>query len=283
MSWVQSLRRQGYGRTLVAAVIVIVYLFPVYWMVASSLKTQADIFQKPPQFFPTRPTLEAYRDAVINNDVILRSILNSVVIAVGVTFLTLILAPPAAYALARLRPRGSGIVLLALLISQLLPAVVVAGPLFVMFSRFDTIKLINSYQGMIIADVTATLPFAVIILRPYFLSVPRELESASMVDGSTQFGSYFRIVLPLIRPGLVTVAAFSFLIAWGEFIFALSLNLNDKLQPITVATNKFIGQYGTQWNLLMATATAVAIPIVIVFLALQRYIVGGLMTGATKE
>jgi multiple sugar transport system permease protein len=280
MSLIRSLKHQGYGRTLLAAVIVVIYLFPIYWMVASSLKTQADIFQKPPQFFPTRPTLEAYRDAVFNNDVILRSILNSVIIAAGVTFLTLILAPPAAYALARIRPRGSGIVLLALLISQLLPAVVIAGPLFVLFKKYG---LINSYQGMILADVTATLPFAVIILRPYFLSVPRELESASMVDGSTQFGSYFRIVLPLIRPGLVTVAAFSFLIAWGEFIFALSLNLNDKLQPITVATNKFIGQYGTQWNNLMAVATAVAFPIVLVFLALQRYIVGGLMTGATKE
>jgi multiple sugar transport system permease protein len=280
MSGVRSLLRQGYGRTLVAAIIVGVYLFPVYWMVASSLKTQADIFEKPPQFFPVNPTLGAYRDAVFNNEVVLRSILNSIIIAGGTTILTLLIAPPAAYALARLRPRGSGIVVLAMLISQLLPAVVVAGPLFVMFSRID---LINSYQGMIIADVTATLPFAVIILRPYFLSVPRELESASLVDGSTQFGSYFRIVLPLIRPGLITVAAFSFLIAWGEFIFALSLNLNDKLQPITVATNKFIGQYGTQWNLLMATATAVAIPIVIVFLALQKYIVGGLMTGATKE
>jgi multiple sugar transport system permease protein len=280
MTWVRSVNRRGYGRTLLAAVIVAVYLFPVYWMVASSLKTQADIFQKPPQFFPTRPTLDAYREAVINNDVIQRSILSSVIIGVGVTILTLILAPPAAYALARLRPRGSGVVLLALLISQLLPAVVVAGPLFVIFKKWG---LINSYQGMILADVTATLPFAVIILRPYFLSVPRELESASLVDGSTQFGSYFRIVLPLIRPGLVTVAAFSFLIAWGEFIFALSLNLDDKIQPITVATNKFIGQYGTQWNNLMAVATAVAIPIVLVFLCLQRYIVGGLMSGATKE
>ncbi len=280
MNTVRSLRRAGYGRTIIAAIIVAIYLFPVYWMVASSLKTQTDIFAKPPQFFPTNPTLQAYRYAVINNDVVLRSILNSIIIAAGVTLLTLILAPPAAYALARLRLRGAGIFLLALLISQLLPAVVVAGPLFVMFSR---IHLINSYQAMIIADVTSTLPFAVIILRPYFLAIPRELESASLVDGSTQFGAYFKIVLPLIRPGLITVAAFSFLIAWGEFIFALSLNLNPKIQPITVAINQFIGQYGTQWNYLMAVSTAVAVPIVIVFLFLQRYIVGGLVTGATKE
>jgi multiple sugar transport system permease protein len=280
MNRVRVLHRHGYSRSLLAAVIVAIYLFPVYWMVASSLKTQADIFAKPPQFFPTNPTLSAYREAVFTNDIVLRSILNSVIIALGVTLLTLILAPPAAYALARLRLRGAGVFLLALLISQLLPAVVVAGPLFVMFSR---IHLINSYQAMIIADVTSTLPFAVIILRPYFLAIPRELESASLVDGSTQYGAYFRIILPLIRPGLVTVAAFSFLIAWGEFIFALSLNLNVKIQPITVAVNQFIGQYGTQWNNLMAVSTAVAVPIVIVFLLLQRYIIGGLTAGATKE
>src|SRR5688500_13761631 len=131
MSFARTLNRQGYGRTVLAAVIVAAYLFPVYCMVASSLQTPADIFQKPPQFFPTQATFDAYRVAVFDNDVVLRSILNSVIIALGVTILTLILAPPAAYALARLRPRGSGIFLLALLISQLLPAVVIAGPLFV--------------------------------------------------------------------------------------------------------------------------------------------------------
>src|SRR4051812_43086050 len=151
MNRMRSLQRRGYGRTVIAAAIVPIYLFPVYWMVASSLKTQTDIFAKPPQFFPTHPTLQAYRDAVFNNHVALRAIGNSVIIALGTMLLTLILAPPAAYALARLRLRGAGVFLLALLISQLLPGVVVAGPLFVIFSR---INLINSYQAMIVADVT---------------------------------------------------------------------------------------------------------------------------------
>jgi multiple sugar transport system permease protein len=165
-------------------------------------------------------------------------------------------------------------------LGQLLPAIVVAGPLFVLFSR---IHLINSYPAIILADVSVTLPFAVIVLRPYFLTVPRELEAASMLDGSTQFGAFRQIVLPLVRSGLVTVAAFSFLMAWGEFIFALSLNLNEKIQPITVALNKFVGQYGTQWNNMMAVATTVAVPIILVFALLQRFIVSGLTTGATKE
>jgi multiple sugar transport system permease protein len=149
-----------------------------------------------------------------------------------------------------------------------------------MFSRID---LTNTYQALILADVSVTLPFAVIILRPYFLTVPRELEAASMLDGSTQFGAFRNIVMPLVLPGMVTVAAFSFLIAWGEFIFGLSLNLNEKIQPITVALNNFVGQYGTEWNNMMAVATTIALPIVVIFIALQRFIVSGITSGATKE
>lgn len=271
---------QGYGKTLIASAIVLVYLLPVFWMVSTSIKTPGDVFASPPQLIPTHPVLTAYADAVIHNAVVLRSILNSTIIAGGTMVLTLLLAAPAAYALARLRPRGSGVVLLLLLLSQLLPGVVVAGPLFVLFSR---IHLVNSYPAIILADATGTLPFAVIILRPFFLAIPRELESASLVDGSTQSGAFWRIVLPLVRPGLVTVAAFAFLLAWGEFIFALSLNINETVEPITVALNKFVGQYGTQWNNMMAVSTTVALPIVVVFMSLQRFIVGGLTSGATKE
>ncbi len=280
MSRLIDWRRQGYGRTAVALVVVVVYLFPVYWMAATSIKTMPDIFSSPPQIIPTHPTLDAYREAIVDNPAVLKSIRNSAIVALGTTVLTLVLATPAAYALARLRPRGSGFFTLLLLIGQLLPGVVVAGPLFVLFRR---VGVYNSYQAMILADVTVTLPFAVIVLRPFFLAVPRELEAAAMVDGATRFGAFARIVLPLIQPGLVTVAALSFLLAWGEFIFALSLTIDENIQPITVAMNKFVGQYGTEWGKMMAVATTVAVPIVAIFVALQRFIVGGLTSGATKE
>lgn len=259
--------RKAWRKTALASAIVVVYLFPVYWMVATSLKTAGDVFASPPQLIPVNPVLSAYQEAVFTNSVVQRAMLSSLIIATGTTLLTLLLATPAAYALARLRLRGAGVVILLLVLSQLLPAIVVAGPLFVMFSRLD---LTNTYQAIILADVSVTLPFAVIILRPYFLTVPRELESASMLDGSTQFGAFRNIVMPLVLPGLVTVGAFSFLIAWGEFIFGLSLNLNEKVQPITVALNNFVGQYGTEWNKMMAVATTIALPIVIIFIALQR-------------
>ena len=159
-------------------------------------------------------------------------------------------------------------------------SVVVAGPLFVLFSRID---LVNSYLGLILADTSITLPFSVIVLRPFFLSVPMDLEAAALVDGNTRLGAFLRIVVPLVRPGLITVGVFAFLFTWGEFVFGLSLTNKEDVQPITVVLNSFIGQYGTQWNLLMAVAMTVAIPIILVFAGLQRFIVGGLTAGATKE
>jgi multiple sugar transport system permease protein len=282
MMMTPSRRRFGpqHIRLIIGIIVVAIYLFPVYWMVATSLKSPADIFASPPKFIPWPLDFSSYREAVIHNSVVHRAIVSSIIISLGVMILTLVLATPAAYALARFKLRGSGIMTLLLVLGQLLPAVVIAGPLFVLFRR---IELTNSYQAMILADATATLPFAVIVLRPYFLTVPGELEQAAMLDGANRFRVFWEIVLPLVQPGLVTVAAFSFLMAWGEFIFALSLNLNERIQPITVALNKFSGQYGTRWNDMMAVSTTVAIPIIVVFVALQRFIVSGITTGATKE
>lgn len=269
-----------YVLTAIALVIVAIYLFPVYWMVVTSLKTPPEIFATPPKLFPNPINFSAYRTAVIDNIVVQRAFLSSLIIATGTMLLTLVLATPAAYALARFRLRGSSFMVLLLVLGQLLPAVVIAGPLFVLFRKLD---LTNSYQALILADTSVTLPFAVIVLRPFFLSIPGELEQAAMLDGANRFRAFYQIILPLVQPGLVTVAAFSFLMAWGEFIFALSLNLNEKIQPLTVALNKFSGQYGTRWNEMMAVSTTVAIPIVLIFVALQRFIVNGIATGATKE
>ena len=272
--------RRGYILTIIGIVLVTVYLFPVFWMAVTSLKSDADIYANPPRLVPTHFQWANYRTAVFDNPPVLQAIRSSLIISVGTVALTLLLATPASYALARLRLRGGAVVILLLLISQLLPGIVIAGPLFVLFSR---IHLVNSYPGLILADASITLPFAVIVLRPFFLTIPMELESAALVDGSTRFGAFWRIVLPLVRPGLITVSVFAFLFTWGEFVFGLSLTTKVDVQPVTVALNSFIGQYGTKWNLLMSVATTVAIPIVVVFACLQRFIVGGLTAGATKE
>jgi multiple sugar transport system permease protein len=280
MSPGRTLRTSRYWLTLAGIIMVGLYLFPVFWMVSTSLKTDAAIYARPPKLIPVPIQWENYREAVLDNPAVLKAIKSSLIISVGTTVLTLLLAAPASYALARLRPRGGSIVILLLLVSQLLPGIVIAGPLFVLFSRAN---LVNTYMGLVLADVSITLPFSVIILRPFFLSIPMELESAALVDGSSRFGAFWRIVLPLAKPGLITVGVFAFLFTWGEFVFGLSLTTKEEIQPITVALNSFIGQYGTQWNLLMSVATTVAIPILIVFAFLQRFIVGGLTAGATKE
>ena len=273
-------RGRGYTRTLIGTLFVLAYLFPVYWMIATSLKTSGAIFATPPQLVPSPLVFSAYVDAVINNPLTIRAIINSAIIGIGTMILTLLLATPAAYALARLKLRGGALMTLLLLITQLLPAIVIATPLFVLFSR---IGLLNSYPALILADTTITLPFAVIIMRPFFLTVPSELEAAAKIDGCNQFSAFWRVVLPLVRPGLITVAVFAFLFSWGEFLFALSLNTSENVQPVTVALNKFIGQYGVQWNKLMAVATTIALPIILIFASLQRYIVGGLVAGSVKE
>jgi len=271
--------RNGYPRTIVATVFVLAYLFPVYWMITTSLKSRVDIFATPPKLVPVPIDLTSYTTQVLNNPVLVTVFVNSLIISFGTMILTLLLTVPGAYALARFRLRGRGFILLLLLIGQLLPSIVIAGPLFISFSRLG---LLNMHLGLLLADTTFTVPFSVIILRPFFLAVPSELEAAAKVDGCTQIGVLWRIVLPYVRSGLITVAAFAFLIAWGEFVFALSLNTRTN-QPITVALNKFIGEYGTQWNDLMAVSTVVALPIMLVFASLQRFIVGGLTAGAVKE
>lgn len=281
MNAAARLWRSQYGKMSIGLLILLVYLFPVYWMVATSLKSFGDIFDVPPGLVPLPPTVVPYVQAVFSDPFVLRSILNSVVISVSTLALTLVLATPAAYALARRRLRFTVVFVFILLLAQMVPTIIIAGPLFVIFSQ---IGLVNSYLALILADTTIiTLPFAIIILRPFFLSVPQDLEDAAMIDGCTRLGAMWRVVLPLVSPGLITAGAIAFLMAWGEFVFGLTLTTSEQLQPVTVALNEIQGQYSTRWNNLMAVSTAVALPIVIIFVSLQKYIVGGLTAGATKE
>ena len=272
--------RRGYARTAVGAVIVAVLLFPVYWMLLTSLRTEAEVAQTPPRLLPHGADLSAYDAAVLHNETVTRAILNSVVISTGTMVLTMLLAVPAAYVLARRRVRGVTPMMLLLLITQLLPGIAVATPLFVLFKHLG---LLNSYVGIVLADATLTIPFAILITRPFFLRVPPELEAAALVDGCRPLGAFTRIVLPVSRSGIVTVAALSFLLAWGEFLFALSLTTSQDIQPLTVALATFSSAEGTRWSQVMAVSTVVAIPIVLVFVAIQRYIVGGLTIGGIKE
>ncbi|WP_199521102.1 carbohydrate ABC transporter permease [Jiangella anatolica] len=260
--------------------ITVAYLLPVYWMLATSLKRSSDIFSTPPDLFPSPIALTSYTETVVNHAGIGRGLLNSTVIGVGTTIVTLAVAVPAAYALARLRVRFVALLMLLFLVVQMVPAVNLALPMFVIFSRAE---LVNSFAGLILANCSLAIPLAITILRPYFLSVPGEVIEAAKIDGCTTWSAFLRVALPVSTPGLITVAVISFLGAWGEFVFGLALASDESMQPITVVLAGLTNSFGTRWNDLMAVSVVVALPIIVVFVFLQRYIVGGLTAGATKS
>ncbi|MCZ8516943.1 carbohydrate ABC transporter permease [Paenibacillus filicis] len=271
---------RDYAMSTVGWVLTLVFLFPVYWMIATSLKPMGELFVIPPHLFPHEPTFSSYVDNFLKNRAMLGYIGNSFIIATGTMALTLLLATPAAYGLARLPMRGKAAILILLLATQMLPSIMLAMPLFIAFSK---VQLINSFTALIVANTTHSLPFAILVLRPYFLSVPGGLEEAAMIDGCGKFSAFRRIILPLVKPGLLTVGAFCFLWGWGDFLFALTLTSNEAIRPLTMGLYKFIGEYGTQWNHLMAVATIAAVPIILIFITMQKYIVGGITSGAMKD
>ena len=273
-------RPRRYGKTLAGLAILVVYLFPIYWMVSTSLKTSGNVFSVPPQLMPSPLVFDSYSQAALTEPAVLRGLVNSTVISLGTLALTLLLGVPAAYGLARLRLAFTLLISLIFLVAQMLPSINVALPIFVIFTKLG---LVDSYLGLILANTAFSLSFTIIVLRPYFYSVPESLVDAARVDGCSRLGAFLRVVLPLARPGLVTAGALAFVGAWGEFVFGLTLTTSEQMQPITVVLNRFIGQYETRWNDLMAVATIAALPVIVLFTGLQRFIVSGLTSGATKE
>ena len=273
-------------RFTLGLIVTVIYLMPLFWMVSTSLKPQEQIFQKPPVLVPTSPQIDSYLSVLgfptkraelyISSMVYFK---NSLIIASATTLLTLALAVPAAYALSRFNFYWKSIFFLFLLVSQMLPSVLLVIPLFVVFKNLG---LTNSYASVILADSALALPFAIIILRTSFLQVPITLEEAAWIDGGSRVQVLWYIILPLIRAGLVAVGVFSFLTAWGEFVFALSFLQDTNLQPISIGVFQFVGMYKTQWDSMMAFSTLVAIPAVVAFLFLQCQFISGMTAGSVK-
>lgn len=257
-----------------------IMIFPLYWVIISSLKGTTELFRSPPTLFPLHLDWTPYITNFVQSQAIWRYMGNSVQIALGTMVLSLVLATPIAYALARLPVRGKNIYLLLFLVVQMFPGIMLAMPLFVMFTQMG---LINSLLAVVLAVTTRTLPFAALVMRPFFLTLPRDLEDAAFVDGCNLWGAFYRIILPLSRSGLLTVAALTFLMGWSDFLFPLALITDDTKRPLTLGLYTFIGEYGTRWNDLMAVSVVVAAPILLVFIFAQRYITSGIVSGAVKE
>jgi multiple sugar transport system permease protein len=266
-------------RTLIGLVLVAGYLFPIYWMVTASVKTQADIRAVPPQLIPTNPDLTTWRERIFADPRVLSYVTNSFIIATGTMLLTVVLAAPAAYALARYRLRGRGVVLFFCLSSLMFPAIMLATPLFVIFNRLG---LTDSYLGLVLADTTLALPYAIVLLRPTFARIPAEYTEAALIDGCSPLRAFLTVILPLAKPGLATVAVLSFLWGWGDLVFALTLVNDDAKRPVTTGLWAFFGANTSDWGGAMAFSTLAMLPPLLVFLLTQRLVITGVGAGGLK-
>ncbi len=262
--------------TIFGILITFLMLFPVYWMVANSFETTTEMFRNPVSIIPTQITLEPYITVLQTQ---LPHLLTSLTVSLGATFVAILFATPAAYALAHFRLRITILLMFFLLLAQMIPTVTLATPMFLIFNQFG---LLNSTLGLILADSTYAVPFAVLILRTFFLSVPYELTQAAFVDGTGEWGAFFRVVLPLVVPGVITAGLFAFLFAWGDFIYGLTLTTNNTIQPVSLSIYTYIGQFSDYWNSAMAVAVLASLPAALLLIVFQRYITAGLTAGAVK-
>jgi multiple sugar transport system permease protein len=265
--------------TMVAAGCLIVgfILFPLYWMTNVSLQPRAALLATELRFLPIPPLLDNYA-RVLGEQA--GAIGTSLFIATATAIVSLLIAAPAAYALVVFRMRGVTLFILLLLIVQMIPHVVMGNALYAIYAR---IGLLNTHFGLILADATMGVPFAILILRAFMVSLPRALIEAALVDGASHWDGFTRIILPLSRNGLITSGLFCFLFAWSDFIFALTMGTEGKIVPITLGIYKYIGNENTSWNSIMAAAVLASIPPIVLLLAGQRYITAGLTGGAVKE
>jgi len=261
----------------VAIVLCGFLLFPLYWMVNVSLTKPQNLIQTPPSLFPADPTLDGYAQAISTQ---LPNLVTSLVISIGCVILTLAIALPAAFAMAKFRVRGTGAVMFVFLLAQMIPGIVLVTALFAIY---NALGLLNTYPGLILADATASVPFAVIILRAFMLGIPDELIEAARIDGASNWRSFVSIVIPLSRNSIVTAGLFSFLFAWADFLNANSLTSGNSIVPFTLGLYRYIGSTTTNWNGIMATAVIASIPAAVLLIVAQRYVAAGVTAGAVKD
>ncbi|HTC71228.1 MAG TPA: carbohydrate ABC transporter permease [Acidothermaceae bacterium] len=261
--------------TALGIVLIGIMLFPLYWMVNSSFQSNVGVANAT-KFFPTHPTLAGYRLAI---DQQRGNLLTSLLISLGSMALTVLVASPAAYALAKFKLRGMGVVLVALLISQMIPGIVIANAIY---TAFNDVGLLNSKTGLILADASSSIPFAILIVRAFMVSIPPSLIEAARVDGAGHIRAFTSIVLPVSRNSIITAALFSFLFAWGDFLFALTLTSGTKVTPVTLGIYAYLSNDIKNWGAVMATSVLSSIPAVIMLIFAQRYIAAGTLRGAVK-
>ena len=265
--------RKNVINCIIALIIAVVFLFPIYWILAMSFKTDAESFGKIVTYYPHEFTIDPWVKNLSDRE-FLNSLRNSAVIAVLSMVLSMVFGVPAAYGMGRYKVPGQKTFMLTFLVTQMLPASLMLTPMYLIFNK---LHLLGTYQGPALAIASGTVPFIVVTLRPYFKSVPTSLDDAARIDGCGVFRSFFKIMIPAIKTGIITVVVISFLNGWNDLAYSMTFNVTPEMRPLTANIYKFKSKWGTKWNCIMAYGAILVLPVIvlIIFCILGMIYVGG--------
>lgn len=266
--------KRRWGATVAGVVILAVMLFPLYWMINTALQPESGLLEVDP--VPHSLDLSGFTSALSEQG---GHLLTSLAVALGAVVICLAIAAPAAYGLAQFRLRASRAIVFGTLITQMVPGIVIANALY---SAYVDLGLVNSYFGLMLADASLGIPFAIVLMRSFMVAIPKEVIEAAEVDGAGKLRTFVRVVLPMSRNSLITAGLFSFLYAWSDFMFALTLNTTDDVKPVTLGIYQYIGAHVGDWGSVMAASVLSAIPAALLLVLAQKYIAAGITGGSVK-
>jgi multiple sugar transport system permease protein len=279
-----SLTKQQKRTTMKAGVVMALVLggvfaaFPVFWMAASSFKSNSEIFQYPPKILTKSFSFDAYT-TIISDPVKVRFFVNSYVVSLSVSLLTLLVAILAAYAFSRYEFRFKKIINVVIVSVQAVPPITLLIPFF---GLMVALHLYNTYAALILTYMVFTLPYAIIMMTGYFNTLPKELDEAVKLDGGGALTALWRVLMPISVPGIVSVGIYTFMLSWNEYLFALTLTRTNDMRTVPIGIQLLMGQHDYQWNEMMAMSILGSIPVLLLFLFFQRFFIGGLTAGSVK-